>query len=578
MLAFLCVCLCLSLAKAAGQGEQVSQEDYFTVYWEDGQYVMRSGRDPLHGAAFGRFVDAIPQNGWAQLWVNGGKNMSLPDTARAHAAGFLEGALSHKRIWTYFVALKQVAALWVWPNDPDGRIEAAVKAWVNQQQRWTQQQIQTNAASSAYWTHIELISEQLQGIAEGYNSVASPSQVLSLEDFLLINSFPDILDIANVVAPHSRVDWLNLPKQQVMDLFAQRTHCSAFVKVVPSSRSEISLNLNENGNQNTKTANQLQVFSGHTTWIAYSMMTRIFKHFDLEFFHIKDKEEGHANLHLNLNSKISFSSYPGQIVSADDYYVIGQNEMVVMETSNSIFNNKLYQLVVPQSLLSWQRTCVANRVAKGGADWAHIFKQFNSGTYNNQWIIVDYKKLNGSKLGSDFLWIVEQIPGFVDAADETPWIDRHQYWASYNIPYFEKIFIASGYADMEKKFGNVFSWVHCPRSQIFKRNSSLVLDMPSMQSLLRYNNYLHDPLSDKNPTFAISARGDLGNTNSSSPFGGIDTKVNSNRLSPTASTIAQSGPTHDQLPPFQWTQKWAAWPHLGQPTHWDFGWVVMRSA
>lgn len=44
----------------------------------------------------------------------------------------------------------------------------------------------------------------------------------------------------------------------------------------------------------------------------------------------------------------------------------------------------LYDAVQPDSLMSWIRVMVANRMAANGSDWATIFALHNSGTYNNQ--------------------------------------------------------------------------------------------------------------------------------------------------------------------------------------------------
>lgn len=38
------------------------------------------------------------------------------------------------------------------------------------------------------------------------------------------------------------------------------------------------------------------------------------------------------------------------------------------------------------------RVAVANRLADGGYSWTKIFSRYNSGTYNNQWMIVDLKR------------------------------------------------------------------------------------------------------------------------------------------------------------------------------------------
>jgi len=43
-----------------------------------------------------------------------------------------------------------------------------------------------------------------------------------------------------------------------------------------------------------------------------------------------------------------------------------------------------------------------------------------SGTYNNQYMIVDLKKVTlGHELANGTLWVIEQIPGLVVGADQT---------------------------------------------------------------------------------------------------------------------------------------------------------------
>jgi len=267
---------------------------------------------------------------------------------------------------------------------------------------------------------------------------------------------------------------------------------------------------------------------------------------------------------------VSFSSYPGQVVSADDYYTLG-SEMVVMETSDNIFNQSLYNLVVPQSLLSWQRTALANRLATSGEEWVKVFAMYNSGTYNNQWIIVDYKQATSK---SGLLWVAEQIPGKVASGDLTAWLLAQSYWASYNIPYFPDIYQVSGYAAMEKAHGSEYAWDKCPRALLFRRNESLVTDLAHLQSLMTYNNYLQDPMENNNPMWAISSRGDLTQSNAT-PFGGLDSKVTSSAMQ--GDTHAICGPSHSSLAPFSWAGNFPTWPRYGQPDVWDFKWERLRS-
>ena len=119
-----------------------------------------------------------------------------------------------------------------------------------------------------------------------------------------------------------------------------------------------------------------------------------------------------------------------------------------METTNSVFNMSLYQYVTTETVLYWIRNIVANRMASTGKAWVDIFSMYNSGTYeldyfaskslsysyNNQWMVIDYKLFTpGQPLQPGTLWVAEQIPGFVIRADQTPTLSSTRFWSSYNI-------------------------------------------------------------------------------------------------------------------------------------------------
>lgn len=121
--------------------------------------------------------------------------------------------------------------------------------------------------------------------------------------------------------------------------------------------------------------------------------------------------------------------------------------MVMLQTTNNIFDTSLYKLVRPQSLLSWQRVRLANMMAHTGQEWYQVMSRFNSGkdtivfnaskshitpprakvcflsmlgTYNNQYMVIDLKKIHLKlTIEDNALWVVEQIPGLVVGHDQT---------------------------------------------------------------------------------------------------------------------------------------------------------------
>ena len=108
----------------------------------------------------------------------------------------------------------------------------------------------------------------------------------------------------------------------------------------------------------------------HNSWFLYAATMRIFKHYH---FNVKDPATAATSL--------SFSSYAGYIESLDDYYQLSSG-LVMLQTTNLIYNLELYSLVRPQSLFAWQRVRVANMMARSGSEWYYTVRMYNSGIFS----------------------------------------------------------------------------------------------------------------------------------------------------------------------------------------------------
>ena len=102
----------------------------------------------------------------------------------------------------------------------------------------------------------------------------------------------------------------------------------------------------------------------------------------------------------------------------------------VMETSLDIHNPSLYDLIVPESLFSWVRVRSANLIAHDGNQWAKRFAFDHSGTYANQWMVLDFDKFQPANTGESgegeeavmkegLFTVVEEMPGMVKTSDQT---------------------------------------------------------------------------------------------------------------------------------------------------------------
>jgi len=320
----------------------------------------------------------------------------------------------------------------------------------------------------------------------------------------------------------------------------------------------------------------------HDTWSTYQGMLRIQKHYKFAYSAAGSGAKVSA-------PSITFSSYPGTILSIDDFYLMSSG-LAVTETTIGNNNASLFKLISPIGQLPcWVRVMVANRLATSGQDWTDIFKKRNSGTYNNQFMIIDYRKFTpGQPLPkAGLFYVLEQIPGYVEARDMTLVLSKQGYWPSYNVAYFPKVFNMSGQWDQVRAYGDWFTYDKTPRALIFKREYGNVKNMASLTKLMRYNDYTHDPLSRCNCTppysaeNAIAARNDLNPANGTYPFsalghrshGATDMKATNYGLFKRLQFVGISGPTYDDLPPFTWskTDFAATTPHFGHPDVFKFG-------
>jgi hypothetical protein len=261
-----------------------------------------------------------------------------------------------------------------------------------------------DAQTLSYWTQVNLVIKQLQGITDGYNNATSYSP-LSFWDLVAWQLQDEIGDIYATVQT-SALYPVPASAKTLSEKLIQRDHCSVLVKPV----------------------NNTMLFSSHVTWSGYASMLRTYKHYNMSFTGIQNVPE------------ISLSSEPGFIPSGDDFFITSAN-LVVMETTNDIFNQSLYyDYTTVKTIPYWIRVMVANHLATSGAEWVGNFSLYNSGTYNNQWIVVDNKLVvPGQPLQPNTLWIAEQIPGFVVSQDQTQHLLEFGYWGSYNIPFYDFI-------------------------------------------------------------------------------------------------------------------------------------------
>jgi hypothetical protein len=334
-------------------------------------------------------------------------------------------------------------------------------------------------------------------------------------------------------------------------------HCSALIKVLDDKS---------------------DILFGHDTWDDFqNAAPRIFKHYTMNLM----KDNKPSGLH-----EVQFSSSPGMVTSNDDYFVSrGNANIAVIETTIDMSNRTLLNDIIPQSMLSWGRFHIANQLATDGQTWCDWFSMYHSGTYVNQWMIMNFDKftpLVGPQPG--FLHVLEEVPTYIHYDDVTPVLLSQGYWASYNEPYFSDIAELSLNAQLCAQ-NSESCYNTDPRAEIFKRDQGKIMGLKDMQWMMGYNNFQNDPLSLGNACQSVACRNDLQpNVSTAYPFGAIDSKISSVMLSTRAVpiTVTRLGPTHDEQQPFCWApwdqrrnSRGEKFHHAGHPACFDFDWQTM---
>eukprot|EP00047_Mylnosiga_fluctuans_P010788 m.17929 g.17929 ORF g.17929 m.17929 type:complete len:518 (-) comp3290_c0_seq1:566-2119(-) len=468
------------------------------------------------GCADASYADLVNTTGWGELTVRGSPTCTYLQSA--YTMGYLEGSLTWLRIWQAFQNFNRSNSYLV-----GGGLPAPIRSFVQTQTSW----LRANAAnaSTPYWQHVAALLQQADGMAAGYQATAPADHSLTAEQVYILTLAGDLEDLANIFSRQDRV-----PEP------TEHMDCSALVRLTPDYS---------------------ELFVGHTTFNAYWCMLRVFKHYIYDV----------PGLPIAAGT-VSFSSRPGDIESKDDFFLLSSG-LAVVETSLTIFNKTLYQAVVPESVPVWMRVQLANRMAVDAPGWVSLFSQYNSGTHNNEWIVVDYNLfVPGQPLPPSTVWLVDQLPGFIKSADLTSLLLSQKYIPSYNIPYFPDVLEISGYA----KAG--YSYANDTRAQIFRRDQGAVQTLDDMCTLMNSNNYKTDPLADGNPCNQISARCDL----AGDAFGGIDSK-NVDRAHVLAQRVRAIGaPTHAVQPVFVFSHGFMNIAHEGMPDRFDFNWTTMTPA
>ena len=495
------------------------------------KYTVKYEEIKKDSLAYAKYTPSYEKEGWDRLTVSSSDQPEsvYSDYTKHYGMGYLEGYITYKRIYDHYRNNNNYKF-----HKNNGVMPEYLEKFFEQNLEFIKEMGIKNGDNDSYYHEVYNYYNQLIGILDGYNSrvdeekkknISLEQEKITLPHFMAIISVGDIDELANINKTN-RPNYKNMTSEQIKNYVTERMHCSSLIKVAPDLS---------------------DVWFGHSTWSGYNRLIKMFKEY--RYF-----PGGKFSVKANT---ILVSGYPGVINSNDDFYITSAN-LYVAETTNSVFNTSLFDILTPESFTCWLRTMVALRLADNGKDWCELFERHNSGTYNNQFMVLDLKLIDTEKkeIYDEALYIIEQLPGFCGVEDVTIYL-RKGYWPSYNTPFIKKVRELAGVLDLLEEKPDLYDsydYSGCARANIFRRDQDKVKDIMSYRNLLRYNDFQNDPLSKGDASNVIAYRGDLDTSNSC--FGATDlkfTSINDIKTNGTKKVYLINGPTYDQQIVFDWT-------------------------
>ena len=495
-----------------------------------------------HYVAKAYYTNSSLEIGWDKLSIS--TNSIFKDEIQAEGAGRLEAALTLEKIYYFHLNIKDIVEI----NDN-------ITKFFDEQEKFVIDSVEKGEGSQDPMLYnAYLIKIQYNAMIEQYNKQADEDRQLSKIDFHQMNYYGDMYDVSHKfeVEKEGETDYSKLSKDEILQIFLERTHCSALFKL----KNDLS-----------------DIYFGHNTWNNYASTIRIIKEYNFNF-----------NNRWVRSKNILFSSYPATLSSTDDFY-INSHGLISIETTNALYNDSLYKFVNPNSLFAQERAMICNRISNSSKEWAENYIKYNSGTYNNQYMILDKNKINlvNKSIEQDAFYIVETFPGIGKVNNVTD-VFKFGYWSSYNIPYDHELYNISGIKDLISKNSSKISTLDYDinaRAKIFRRDHHTSDSLEGFKKLLRYNNYKNDPYSEGNPALSISSRADLNNSCSTA----YDAKVGvlSEMFEGKIKFYLIGSPTYSEeygIEPFTWSkipEKCKKYNHYLTPDTFTFDWIEFEN-
>ncbi|OHT02646.1 Laminin A family protein [Tritrichomonas foetus] len=493
---------------------------------QNGEVIAKEGLLD-DGDCWAEWSDTLNSTGWYHITLRASEK--LDGGKMGYCIGYLEGMLTHTRIY------QSTMLFFDQTNIPRENHEShygytRLVEWYTPHLEWLKSCIDAYP-DSKYWRQINVIYSMLMGLHDGYDVASPANEKLSLMEMFVMVAMGDSLELL------ASWDWI--PRNAEI---LQR--CTGVIKMSPEED---------------------DIYFAHNSWTDYRCLHSYLKKYIIPTPDFSSPE-------------VFLSTQMGLLSSPDDFFVNGGG-LMVFETTFTLQNRTLYtHYCHPRLVLNWMRTLLAMFTATNVQEWEDQFLKLNSGTYNNDYFVVDTKLLKREgRVEKDLIHVVAQLPGpFRWVEDLTQELYEKTFVASFNVP---KIKSASDFMEYERAIGvsaGFCNYTECSRFLITTRESPRLKDFETFKHFMRYSGFERDAygvykgVHDHSCT--ISSRGDLGHNPNS--HGGINTKATMASAVFTKMHLwTINSPSTEQYEPIDWRK-----PPLDKLKHdglidvWNFSW------
>lgn len=277
-----------------------------------------------------RFTNSLFSIGWSRLYVKTYEECN--PIIQAWSAGFLEGLLTSKQIYEFYMNLINLDSM------TDSKILGNIYSFFEKFEMNIRKKTSTKAIrgyshqESLFYTHIALSQVQTDGLLVGMN-YQNTQNPLQLKHIYLINADGQIPEFANLFKNKrngynadrfsENEDAFKFDINRLYQKFNTTNAEKIYINILEQGHCSLLLKLLRDDNGNVK-----DLLIAHSTWDDYSEMHRIFKKYHFEL-------GGYSGEDQLTPQKVSFSSYPGVLISTDDFFM-ANDRLLVTETSLDI--------------------------------------------------------------------------------------------------------------------------------------------------------------------------------------------------------------------------------------------------